>query len=190
MLGTRRGAHCLGLLAIVTLLAGATRSEDLVIPGPHADYNAIPLTLGTGRYQFVYGAALFQGPREIRAIAFSPNQSGSFSGEVTIRLGVTPVAVDALVTDFDANAPDGLTTVYQATAAIPYTGGPESFSLAFPLTSAFAHDPGLGNLLVDMSVTTGASVLVSAPGWVVDLSSVRGSARCSAARSRTRRACG
>lgn len=163
-LGSSRAAL---LLAASLLAAMPGSAEQLVAPGDHDAYNSIPFVRESGRYQLLYGGALFPGARLITAIAFSPQSDGIVSGDIQVRLGHTPVAIDEQTVVLDDNVPDGITIVFDdPNFSQNATGGSESFSLTFPLDPPFLYDPALGNLIVDMLVSeTPNSFLMSSAAF-------------------------
>ena len=156
----------------------AFANGPLVIPGPAADVIEVPFLRYPGRYQFLYGSALFPpGPNLLTAMAVSPAADGTLSGWIQIRLGTTEIAVDHLTLDLASNAGDGIVQVFEDTAFMQtYTGGSEGFSLSFPFQSPFVYDPAYGNLLVDFAMDSlSTNVLVSNANASDDLGSRAGS---------------
>lgn len=147
--GSRFGAL---ILALVCGLAASAGAEELVVAGAHQAPNPPPFVAGDGRFQFVYGSALFQGPVRISALAFSPTADvAALGGTIAIHLGVTTRAVDGLTGDLDANATGPLTEVFdQGVAFADVFGATDFFALAFPFDRPFDYDPADGNLLVDV----------------------------------------
>jgi hypothetical protein len=139
-------------IALLAPMPGA--AEQLTVPGAHDAYNSVPFVSQSGRYQLLYGAALFPGPRLITALAFSPQSDGVVSGNIQVRLAHTPVAIDEQTTALDDNVPNGIAVVFDApNFSQSVAGGSESFSLGFPLDTPFLYDPAFGNLVVDMLVS-------------------------------------
>jgi hypothetical protein len=159
--------------------AAAFANGPLVIPGPETGVNSVPFVYGSGRYQFLYGSALFPpGPNLLTAMAFSPVADGTLSGWIQIRLGTTEIAVDQLTSDLASNAGDGIVQVFEDTTFVQaFTGGSEGFSLSIPFETPFVYDPADGNLLVDfaMDSLSGGLFFVSYAGATDDLASRAGS---------------
>jgi hypothetical protein len=158
--------------AALTALAGAAHAQHVeVFPTlPHAAINAFPfdMTPGTTMHQ-VYGAELFNNisrgePVGITRIAWAPSScSGTFSGDVVIRMGYTdriggqppPVGLD--IPDMaGGGAPNAVGTMevfYDApTQHVISNASPENFALIFD-GGPFEYDPTRGNLLMEIYIT-------------------------------------
>lgn len=149
----REGSWFVALvLTLVCGLAASASAEHVVVAGAHQASNPPPFVAGDGRFQFVYGSALFAGPVRISALAFSPTADvAAIGGTIAIHLGVTARAVDGLTGDLDANATGPLTEVFdQGVAFVDVFGATDFFALAFPFDRPFDYDPADGNLLVDV----------------------------------------
>jgi hypothetical protein len=157
----------------------AFATTPLVIPGPETGVSSVPFVHGSGRYQFLYGSALFPpGPNQLTAMAFSPVTDGMLSGWIQIRLGTTETAVDHLTSDLASNAGDGIVQVFEDTTFVQaFTGGSEGFSLSIPFQTPFVYDPADGNLLVDFAMDglSGGLFFVSYAEATDDLASRAGS---------------
>ncbi len=155
-----------GLVQIISLLlfilmfgnsigfAGTVLAEN----GPHVTFNAIPFASssgpGTGEYQEIYSASLFGGPVDLLSFAFSPGTTELYSANVTLLLTTTTVGVGSLSANLATNFVTPLTTVFSdPTFSQNVTGGSESFSLIFNLTTPFLYDPAAGNLLLDVLIS-------------------------------------
>lgn len=143
---------------LVVALAFTPAFADTIIasnPGGHAAFNVIPFgsLFGDGRFQEVYSSSLFSGPVEITSLAFSPQDTTFYSANVDLRLTTTTVAVGNLTTNLDNNFTIPLTDVYSnPNFGENVTGGSETFSLVFNLTTPFIYDPSQGNLLFDILI--------------------------------------
>jgi hypothetical protein len=135
-------------------IAGTIVAEN----GPHAAFNAIPFGSasgpGAGEYQEIYSASLFGGPVDLTSFAFSPDTTGLYSANVVLRLTTTSVSVGSLSNNLNSNFATPLTTVFSNAAfSESVTGGSETFSLVFDLTTPFLYNPASGNLLLDVLIS-------------------------------------
>lgn len=132
---------------------------------------------GTGgsRVQQLYSSAFFSAPQTITGIQFRPTPGIAPSAlfgdtisvsDITIRLSTTSrgdEGADTLSMVFANNIGDDVTTVYSdpltlTTAFTGPPGGPKAFDYSIALEQPFFYDPGLGNLLLDAMIPTGATV--------------------------------
>jgi PEP-CTERM motif len=143
----------LGFTLAAALAAAAPVSAELVVggPGDTGTGNCYPFgCAGWGpTYQQVYAATNFSGPLSITGLSFYNTQylnGGSVaSGNFTISLSTTSVAVNALSTDFVSNRGGNFTQVFNASLPALANG-----RLDIALSSAFNYDPGAGNLLMEV----------------------------------------
>jgi hypothetical protein len=160
-----------GLVVLVLLWAACQVEAGFVVtPGPSVSLNVLPFG-GTDdvRYQQVYAASLFTdagvtGPIEITGFGFSPNNSGTYTADVAIRLNQTTASVGALSTTLDDNINGSLTTVFHDPSfSLDVIGGDLTYTLRFGFSSSpFLYDPTTGqNLLLDMVVRD------KTDGWAV-----------------------
>jgi hypothetical protein len=149
----------LALALLATVFPFNTAFADSIIasnPGGHAAFNVIPYgsLFGSGRYQEVYSSSLFTGPVVITSLAFSPQDTTFYSANVDLRMTTTNVQVGNLSTNLDDNFIIPLTDVYSnPNFGENVTGGSETFSLVFNLTTPFMYDPAQGNLLFDLVIS-------------------------------------
>jgi hypothetical protein len=147
------------LLCLLAVMVAAQPAAALVITAentPHVTFNSLPFgpSSGDGRYQQVYSSDLFLGPVIITGLAFSPDTTGTYTADVTLRLTTTTVAVGALSSTLDDNVTLPLTTVFSDGGfSQAVTGGADTFSLFFDFSStSFLYDPSAGNLLLDVLI--------------------------------------
>jgi hypothetical protein len=148
----------LAMCLLVTVLPFKAAFADTILAenGGHAAFNLIPFgsDAGDSRYQQVYSSSLFSGPVEITSLAFSPEDSALYSANVQLRMTTTMLGVGNLNQDLDSNFTIPLTTVLSdPNFSENVTGGSESFSLVFNLTTPFIYDPAQGNLLFDLLIS-------------------------------------
>ncbi len=133
---------------------------------------------GGNRYQQVYDASLFAaGPQLISEIQFrAANTANAFrpdgvsASDVVVTLSTTGVTADPGATaagNFSASFADNIgldaTVVYDGPLTLTRGGSapqgePQPFEYGFTLKNAFASNPALGNLLLDVRVPVGATV--------------------------------
>ena len=170
-----RRVLCLLFLLNVASMAGQNAPQTFIVPGPgEGDANSIvPFGLGspyfpflTGRYQQVYAAAAFNGPKDITGIAFRPDEgNGPLAGQsllsnVFVTLSITNKTPGNLDTVFANNLTAPPTTVYSGPLRFiwPASSGPaRPFDIRIPFQRSFPYDPSLGNLLLDVTVIEGNS---------------------------------
>ena len=111
---------------------------------------------------------MFPSDVNITSFSFSSLHTGTYQGNVQIRLALTTAAVGGLSTTLDNNVKGTLTPVFSNAAFSQLiTGGSETFSLAFDFSgSPFFYDPTSGeNLLFDVLISD-QSFLGTAP-WAL-----------------------
>ena len=133
-----------------------------------------PGTTDGNRYQQVYNADQFgalAGTENITEVAFRAKQSLAFLGnaytisDVTIQLSTTDRASalgvpNGISNTFADNIGLDVQTVYSGPLTITTaTGGTTDFGFVIDLQSPFAYTPADGNLLLDITVPDGASVV-------------------------------
>jgi hypothetical protein len=146
--------------AAAFLLAAASPASALVVgvADSTTSGNAFPFGSNSGdRYQQVYAAGNFSGAVVITGLNFFAAQSSidlnrQYTGATyTVGLSTTPLGVNTINESFnlDSNlgADNQLLTVSTLSGAIDPV-------LSF-LGTAFAYDPSLGDLLIDINVTAG-----------------------------------
>lgn len=146
------------VLVAVAFPFNAARADSIIAsnPGGHVAFNVIPFgsDFGDGRYQEVYSSSLFSAPVEITSLAFSPQNTTFYSANVDLRMTTTTVGVGNLSTNLNDNFSIPLTDVYSnPNFGENVTGGSETFSLIFNLTTPFMYDPAQGNLLFDLVIS-------------------------------------
>lgn len=147
-------------MAAALLLAASSPASALVVgvADSTTSGNAFPFGSNNGdRYQQVYAASNFSGASVITGINFFAAQSSidfnrQYTGATyTVSLSTTPLGVNTINESFnlDTNlgADNQLFTVSTLSGAIDPV-------LSF-VGTAFAYDPSLGDLLIDISVTAG-----------------------------------
>ena len=149
--------HSLIGLAFTVVFCNACVAGTIIAQnGPHVVFNTIPFgpPSGGGEFQEVYSASLFSGPVDITSFAFSPDTTSLYSANVTLRLTTTSVAVGSLSANLGSNFVTPLTTVFSNPLfSQTVTGGSETFSLDFNLTTPFVYNPASGNLLLDVQIS-------------------------------------
>lgn len=142
----------LGFLAVCS--SGAIAQTIVAQNGPHDSWNAIPLSLGAGRYQQVYASSLFSAPVSITSVAFSTDVEYLYSADISLRFTTTSSAVGALSGNLDGNFSVPLTPVLSnASFSQTIAAGQEAFGLRFDFAAnPFAFDPASGNLLMDLVI--------------------------------------
>lgn len=152
------------VFAALVLFGTPAHSLTIGTPDDPNGGNTFPFGNNTGnRYQQAYAASNFSGPVVITGINFfaggsATNLSRSYTGGTfTLYLSTTPLGVNNLneTSNFDANR--GVDNQLFAVRTLTGTVDPV---LAFTGT-AFAYDPSLGDLLLDISVTGSASTSAS-----------------------------
>ena len=143
-------------LIMVLSVTGQALADSMIAPDlPHYIFNGTPFStgFGDGRYQQVYDSSIFPSPIYIESLAFSPNESETYTANIDIRLGYTKAEPGALSTDLDSNVLGHLTTVYSDPSfSQSFTGGLYVFDLVFDFSSSpFLLKSGK-NLLLDIVI--------------------------------------
>jgi PEP-CTERM motif-containing protein len=160
---SRFGVLCLAV-GLAAVLAPAA-SADVIIGATNTG-NVFPVgsTVYLGEYQQVYAASAFPGPMTIGSVSFASdpnagNPSTPVSVTFSLSLSTTSAAPNAMSTNYAANRGADFTTVFSG----PFTYTPisnGSFDFVVP-TAPFNYNPGLGNLLVDINVTSSSTSQVA-----------------------------
>jgi len=155
----------LRLLAPFCLCATMAAQSLLVVPASHASQEGtgstnVPFGRSTPvRVQYVYDAALFNGPVTITAVAFRLDGLTTAAGkqvDCELRMSTLPLALVDVNVDFAVNRGGDETVVLprqlitlpaQSTAASPNT-----FLPPLQLATPFAYDPQLGGLVLEIIV--------------------------------------
>jgi hypothetical protein len=144
---------------------------NTVVPGALASTetfngNSFPFFSGGMRYQQIYSASEFAAGGAINALRFRRSSGqGTFTStpiSVTITLGYSANSVATASGRFSDNIGPGTVTVYNGSLTLSSTSPnslPQSFDVVVPLTSSFAYDPRLGDLLLDITVQSGPTNL-------------------------------
>ena len=169
-----------GAAVVVSPSADATLPGDAQTPSPFNRFGS-----GGSRNQVEYPAADFAalvGPQSITDVKFRPLpgssgsifSAGTFSiSNVLITLSTTAKTesgVNALSATYADNVGADVKTVYSGplTLTTSFTDAPGGLTKVFdfdvPLQSAFTYNPSAGNLLLDVTIPTGASVTGSGLG--------------------------
>jgi hypothetical protein len=160
---------CLGVFAALAFLPAAVAippTGTVVVPAgyenaPAPSNNSIPFSWSSTRYQQIYGAADLQDAvgKLLTSVAFRVAEDPGFNGDYaggfvytsfSIEVSETPVAVESLSTDLEANHGPNRTTVYSGDYVVPALEGDltvNPFDLRFVFQTPFLY--GGGNLLVD-----------------------------------------
>lgn len=155
-------------LTAVLVIGFATAGAHAVLVGtPGLPGQSVGFPFGAnpgGRYQQVYGSALFQeGDVAINSLSFftsapAPSGAALAPGPFTLSLSTTPRGVDELAAPFASNVGANAAVVFSG--ALPaVSGGRFTFDLAAP----FTYQPSAGNLLLDVQ-----SPASTAPGVFFD----------------------
>lgn len=155
----------------------AAQPSKLVVPNELAKVegnlnNDWPFNIGKGasqRYQQVYAASNFaslSGPQSITQIAFRPDAGAGFAFATTIpsieiRLSTTTRAPNDLSAVFAENVGANDTVVFAGALSLSSSfegpdAGPKTFDIVIDLQTPFIYAPGVGNLLLDIRVFSGA----------------------------------
>jgi hypothetical protein len=141
----------LGSAVLLALLAFAGEAEaSSVVIGTADSANCFPFGCGgVTEYQQVYASTDFNAPIEIAAIDFfddfRPGGTAD-SGTFTLVLSYTSSSVGGLSTNFSSNIGADATTVFSGTLPAIDSG-----ELSFVLTTPFAFNPGVDNLLLTVT---------------------------------------
>ncbi len=160
----------------------APSATNIVIPSSDAANEASsasydPYSQSSMRYQQVYSASQFSKSGLISEISFRPDGSLGTGTGVPQPLMPTPLSIKVILsttnkepgslsTTFTQNLGLDNTVVYDSTVNGPwsfstsYAGtapGPNAFDVRLRLPVPFPYNPSEGNLLVDITITSGAS---------------------------------
>lgn len=163
-------------LACLALVFCAPTRADLIVGHANLfDGSSAPFSgQYTGEYQQVYAAAAFATApiQTITALSFGTVPFGNIGDPIpqtitfTLSLSTTSAGPQTLSTDFAANRGADFTQVFSGT--LTYT---PSRSLTVDLTiptSTFVYDSSMGNLLMDINVSSGAGYIGAPPPPAVD----------------------
>jgi hypothetical protein len=165
------GPHLLlaGLVGLFLLASEQVKGEFIVVP------NALEAAEGdtasqflTGdsradsvRYQQVFAASQFSGPVPITEIGFRPDAAWGMSFTVTlsnVRIALSTIAKgpDGVSTTFAENVGIDESVVFSgdlvlSSADTAGPGGTQAFDIVIGLSTPFAYNPSLGNLLFDFA---------------------------------------
>ncbi len=160
----------------VAISASAFAQSTVVAPAGFAttDGSAIadgPIDDPGDRFQQVYSGSFFSEPVTITEIQFrAANSENAFrpnsitASDVLIQLSTTGSAANAagIAAAYDLNVGSDVQTVFDGPITLDRGGsnasGSQPFEYGFVLETPFVFDPSMGNLLLDVSVPTGASV--------------------------------
>ncbi|BBO31992.1 hypothetical protein [Lacipirellula parvula] len=159
----------LGVLSAIAFMNAASAlppTDSLVAPAgyenaPAPSNNSIPFSWSSTRYQQIYGAADLQEAvgQLITSVAFRVAEDDGFDGDFaggfvyadfSIDVSETPVAVENIGLDLDANHGPNRTTVFSGNYVVPALEGDllvNPFDLRFVFQTPFLYSGG--NLLVD-----------------------------------------
>ena len=170
------GRNAVVLGGALLALSLATTSHAQVTIGNSNSNNVFPfgITSYVGEYQQVYASAAFPGPITITSITFktlSGFGNTSITDNLSLGLSTTSASVSAPSTSYASNKGADFTTVF--TGAKVISGGTDTFDTVFSITP-FTYNPALGNLLLDVFVTsnTGGQVVLSAGTGSADTSRI------------------
>jgi len=149
---------------ILTLMASAAWCFTIVVPDSLEDVDGNSHMGGTYpdgmRYQQVYDASQFtalSGSDWITHVHLRPDQDNgepfASTMDIEFRLSTTSAGPDSLSTTFADNIGPDETVVFsgQWVLSSSDTGpGPRDFDIELALTTPFAYDPSVGNLLIDV----------------------------------------
>lgn len=154
------------LAVLCVLVAGPSRASVVVVPnaltateGNDASTILTDPSIASLRYQQVFSASQLGPGGLLTQILFRPDAAygTAFSAtlsNVRIALSTTSKAPDALSNSFASNVGANEVVVYSGdltlkSADIPGPGGTRAFDVVVTLSTPFAYDPALGNLLLD-----------------------------------------
>ena len=157
-------AFMLGMAALVpgrTEAAFVTVGTDDGIPNVYPFGDPIPSNSPyKGEYQQVYGASAFSSPVTIDSIAFatvSPGY-GPATDTFTVGLSTTSATLTSLSTDYAANEGADFEIVFTGTMTVT-SAGSGAFDFSIPI-SPFYYNPALGDLLLDIVITSSSGSAV------------------------------
>ena len=171
----KRSLLPLSLLPAI-LLSAQAGAQSFIVPANRgfdeaAGFDSLILTSSTGRrvVQVFDAAALGFSDGDISAIEFRFSsfyaQGWQQLQDVTISMGVTSLAPDALPTTFSAIPSSPLTTVFQGTVDFPASTTrviPEPWTPQIVFDTPFSYDASQGNLVLDITSTPSGAL---AQGW-------------------------
>ena len=152
----RRGLQ-LGFFVLMTM-ASPVFASSIIMGGTNGN-NIAPFgnVNYLGQYQQVYSSSEFSGPTKIGAIAFQTlanvfNPTTPQSVEFSLGLSNTTATPSAMSSNYAVNRGANFIIVYAGT--LTYTPASDgTFDFVIPI-HPFTYDPGAGNLLIDINVTT------------------------------------
>ena len=162
----RRLTCFVGLLFV---LAAFARADVIVGTNTFIANNVYPFGDSyVGEYQQIYTGAAFAGVETITGLEFasgsaSGNTGGSHTVTLTIGLSTTSATVASMSTNYASNLGADKAQVFSGTVTFTPTVN-NTFDLSFLFPTAFSYNPGSGNLLLDVNVTStsGPDVLFDA----------------------------
>jgi hypothetical protein len=154
--------HVASLIALSFLLA-ALAHADIIVGTNNTNANVFPFgDTYLGEYQQVYASTAFPSTETITGIKFAsaPVFAGNtHSVTVTISLSTTSATVASMSTNYSANKGADFAQVFSG--PITYLSlGNNTFDLSFP-TLPFSYNPALGNLLMDVVVSSNSGQMVA-----------------------------
>ncbi|WP_146583687.1 hypothetical protein [Posidoniimonas polymericola] len=162
------------MVAVAASVASA--QTTIVAPNGFAmtDGSAIadgPIDDAGDRFQQVYSGSFFGGPVLITEIqfraanpenSFRPNSITASDVLVTLSTTLSEASAAGIASAFDDNVGSDVQTVLTGMLTLDRGGsnatGPQPFEYGFVLDTPFAFDPSFGNLLLDVSVPSSASI--------------------------------
>jgi len=146
------------LLTLLLLAPSVATADSITIGLPDTTANCIPFSgcfvTGTeARYQQVYAAASFPELLAIRAVTFfSTRFPGSefADSDFAVSLSTTSMPVNGLNgSDLSSNVGADNTLIFQG-----HLSGPSGTSITLGGSGVFVYDPALGNLLLDVRMSS------------------------------------
>jgi hypothetical protein len=152
----------------LTLASLPTAALADVTVGTPTGINCFPFTCSGGNhYQQVFAASDFTSALQIQGLQFKSSTTypvlSVSGGTFSIRLSTTSAAVDALSGTYANNIGSDNALLFSGTLASSFDGT----YLRINFTGPFNYDPGLGNLLLDITTvgqTTGSGYFESMNG--------------------------
>ena len=149
---------------VVALACGSPAVAETITIGATNSSNLFPFGVGPGEanayfgtYQQIYAAAAFSGPISISQVAFTTTTVGgsplSLTSAFSLNIGTTSASPSAPGSDYDANRRPDLVQVFSGSVSIASTGR-AAFDFVIPFTTPFVYDPSVGNLLLDVFITS------------------------------------
>ena len=113
-----------------------------------------------GPYQLIYTGAAFGGLFSVEGVAFKTHfteqlASRGASNSFTLSVGTTSAAPARPGSSFATNRRSDLTAVFSGIVTVPVAAS-DRFDFVVPFATPFVFDPSLGNLLLDVFITTPA----------------------------------